>query len=141
MKSLSLTREQMNARKLRFYHTRYKPKRQVYDQRPEVQERHRKNKRRLYHENPRYRATQKAYRRRPENIARRLGCEVPTRRRPKRCELCRRVPAKGTLRLDHAHESGKFRGWICGSCNLVLGGVKDSPALLRKMADYLERTK
>jgi Recombination endonuclease VII len=42
--------------------------------------------------------------------------------------------------LDHSHETGKIRGLLCGSCNHVIGKVKDSPARLRSIADYLEQT-
>lgn len=30
--------------------------------------------------------------------------------------------------------------WLCDRCNTTLGQVEDKPDLLRKMADYLERT-
>lgn len=41
--------------------------------------------------------------------------------------------------VDHCHTSGKLRGILCSTCNLTLGNVKDSPRLLRRMADYLEK--
>jgi hypothetical protein len=41
--------------------------------------------------------------------------------------------------LDHDHISGNFRGWICTQCNTALGFCKDNPAILRWLADYLER--
>lgn len=43
------------------------------------------------------------------------------------------------LAIDHSHSSGKLRGFLCQSCNQGLGMAGDDPALLRKMADYLER--
>lgn len=57
------------------------------------------------------------------------------RPRSETCEICYRVT---NTDFDHAHETGLFRGWICRSCNLALGMVKDDAALLRRMADYLD---
>lgn len=44
------------------------------------------------------------------------------------------------IAFDHCHTHGHFRGWLCDRCNTTLGAVQDKPDLLRKMADYLERT-
>lgn len=41
--------------------------------------------------------------------------------------------------VDHCHISKKVRGLLCSDCNLVAGKVKDSPARLRSIADYLEQ--
>ena len=43
------------------------------------------------------------------------------------------------LAVDHDHKAGKIRGLLCQSCNTSLGKMKDSPYLLRKAADYLEK--
>lgn len=58
------------------------------------------------------------------------------------CELCGKTEDELTDRLhaDHNHDSGKFRGWLCESCNIGLGRLQDNnPALLRAAADYVER--
>jgi len=61
------------------------------------------------------------------------------RKRPKRCEVCKKVPLGDTfLHFDHCHKNRHFRGWLCASCNIALGYAKDSSALLRKLADYLD---
>lgn len=64
-----------------------------------------------------------------------------------RCRLC---PKQGTLRglgsgakievlvIDHCHETGKFRGLLCHSCNLALGHFKDDVAVLEKAIAYLK---
>lgn len=65
------------------------------------------------------------------------GLPTPTRPEPKICELCEKQSLK-RLHLDHDHSSGKFRGWLCDTCNRGLGYFKDSPQLLRKAAIYLE---
>ena len=40
--------------------------------------------------------------------------------------------------LDHNHETGEFRGWICNYCNMMLSRADDNPKVLRRGADYLE---
>lgn len=42
---------------------------------------------------------------------------------------------------DHDHKTGKFRGVLCQRCNHVLGRVKDSTVLLKKMISYLEKSR
>lgn len=57
-----------------------------------------------------------------------------------KCAICERPP-RGPRRLhvDHCHRTGVIRGLLCASCNPALGIMKDSPELLRKAAEYLER--
>ena len=43
--------------------------------------------------------------------------------------------------LDHDHETGKFRGWLCTSCNLGLGKLGDSISSVKKALKYLEKAK
>lgn len=58
----------------------------------------------------------------------------PTRMRPEFCEAkCGRV-AKA---LDHNHETGAFRGWLCTRCNAGIGLLGDTIKDLRRMALYL----
>ena len=56
------------------------------------------------------------------------------RKRPKQCEIC---GAFGRICFDHNHETGKFRGWICHRCNVVLGFVKDNAELLKYLSNYI----
>ncbi len=57
------------------------------------------------------------------------------------CEICgRQGHTKRSLVVDHCHKTGKVRGLICTLCNVILGQSGESPELLRKLADFLERT-
>ena len=57
------------------------------------------------------------------------------------CAICHAVPKRlASMHLDHDHEAGHLRGLLCLSCNQGIGKFRDSPALLRAAADYLERT-
>ena len=40
--------------------------------------------------------------------------------------------------MDHDHESGDFRGWLCTSCNTGLGKLGDSIAGLESALAYLK---
>jgi len=63
------------------------------------------------------------------------------------CEICEegektadwRSGKTKALAIDHCHETDKIRGLLCSSCNRALGLFQDSPELLRKAADYLDR--
>jgi Recombination endonuclease VII len=61
----------------------------------------------------------------------------PTRPCPQVCELCGRPPKTRALALDHDHETGEFRGWLCGVCNMALGKLGDSKESLSKALSYL----
>jgi hypothetical protein len=45
----------------------------------------------------------------------------------------------GKLHIDHDHETGKFRGWLCTNCNCALGLMKDSIEKLLGLSIYLEK--
>lgn len=67
-----------------------------------------------------------------------MGLPEPTRPDPKLCECCGRKP-KRALHLDHDHETGKFRGWLCNTCNTGIGGLGDTIAGLLRAMRYLRR--
>lgn len=46
---------------------------------------------------------------------------------------------KSSWVLDHDHVSGKFRGYICHSCNRGLGLFSDSVDILSKAINYLRQ--
>lgn len=62
-----------------------------------------------------------------------------------RCEVCGREERTRSLNghsfdlaIDHDHVTLVVRGMLCRQCNTALGCAQDDPALLRKLADYLE---
>lgn len=55
------------------------------------------------------------------------------------CDVCG-TPEKELsqgLCIDHCHETGDFRGFLCNKCNSALGMVHDDPDLLQKLMEYL----
>jgi Recombination endonuclease VII len=67
------------------------------------------------------------------------GLPNPTRPCPPTCEKCGRPPGRKKLALDHCHETGAFRGWLCHLCNLGIGLLGDSVAGLQEAIRYLQR--
>jgi hypothetical protein len=55
-----------------------------------------------------------------------------------RCVICQEVKQ---LHVDHCHDTGKVRGLICHSCNVMLGVANDNPSILRAGIEYLERSR
>jgi hypothetical protein len=41
--------------------------------------------------------------------------------------------------LDHDHETGKIRDFLCRLCNVGLGAFKDNPELMDKAAAYVRK--
>lgn len=41
--------------------------------------------------------------------------------------------------IDHCHRSGRVRALLCNRCNTVLGLANEDPAILRMLADFIER--
>ena len=65
-----------------------------------------------------------------------------------RCRICNgnenevtgRRKNQGLWTADHCHKTDKFRGWLCHSCNIGLGMLKDSTDNLKRAITYLEKT-
>lgn len=57
------------------------------------------------------------------------------------CDICgvHESTQHTKLHLDHCHETGVFRGFICSNCNGGLGFFRDSPKALRRAANYLRK--
>ena len=54
------------------------------------------------------------------------------------CECCGK-PVYRNWQLDHCHDTGDFRGWLCKQCNTGLGNLGDTLQSLKLAVEYLER--
>lgn len=52
------------------------------------------------------------------------------------CQIC---GSADKLCWDHDHNTGEFRGTLCGTCNTGIGMFKDDPELLKNAIAYLMR--
>ena len=43
--------------------------------------------------------------------------------------------------LDHDHDTGKFRGWPCQYCNIMIGNANEDTRVLERAIDYLNNSK
>jgi len=59
------------------------------------------------------------------------------------CHACGvpEIECSKKLAMDHCHETGRFRGWLCNSCNSALGQLKDSSEIITALLLYNERSK
>lgn len=56
-----------------------------------------------------------------------------------RCFICGvpEIECSKKLAMDHDHETGEFRGWLCKKCNTALGLFGDNEELLIDAVHYL----
>lgn len=57
------------------------------------------------------------------------------------CPICHKItipPITSKVVLDHDHNDGHIRDWICDSCNTGLGRFKDDIALLENAIKFLK---
>lgn len=55
------------------------------------------------------------------------------------CFICKAKPKHGQkLHIDHCHQTGRLRKFLCLTCNAGIGQMNDDPILLRKAAAYIE---
>lgn len=55
--------------------------------------------------------------------------------KPERCQCCHEKT--DYFVLDHDHQTGKFRGWLCRNCNQGIGKLGDNIKGLQKAMKYL----
>jgi hypothetical protein len=68
----------------------------------------------------------------------------PIDRSVHKCEICNTTLKdidRGPKRfvLDHCHDTGKFRGWLCQSCNTGIGALGDDHKIVEKALEYLKK--
>lgn len=75
-------------------------------------------------------------------LRRGAGLPEPTRAAPERCECCGGLPngKNHSLHLDHCHETGRFRGWLCFRCNSAIGKLGDTIDGVLRAASYLAKS-
>lgn len=66
------------------------------------------------------------------------GVPEPTRPCPPACELCAKLFTR-TAHVDHDHDTGAFRGWLCSNCNTGLGMFRDDATLMRAAARWVQQ--
>lgn len=97
-----------------------------------------------------YRAKRSAQRKRryaaePELRARirqlgrkRRGLPDPIRAEPAVCDCCKRPQEKRAMAIDHDHDTGAFRGWLCFECNIGIGKLGDNLVGVMRAVRYLQ---
>jgi hypothetical protein len=53
------------------------------------------------------------------------------------CAICRKVPTRKRLCVDHDHETGQVRGLLCDNCNTGIAMLKESEEILHSAIAYL----
>jgi hypothetical protein len=53
------------------------------------------------------------------------------------CAICGAPFSVTTPHIDHCHESGRIRGFLCSACNFGLGHFNDDPIRLVSAVRYL----
>jgi hypothetical protein len=56
-----------------------------------------------------------------------------------KCKICKQPPSgiKEVLCVDHCHATGKIRGLLCGTCNMLIGSAKEDKSILANAINYL----
>jgi hypothetical protein len=57
--------------------------------------------------------------------------------KPDKCDCCHTIT--DALVVDHDHISGKFRGWLCRSCNIGIGKLGDNIEGVQNAINYLKK--
>jgi Recombination endonuclease VII len=69
------------------------------------------------------------------------GLPTPTRPEPTTCECCGGPPLKYSLHIDHDHDTGAFRGWLCFNCNVSIAKLGDNIEGIVRALTYLQKAR
>ena len=65
----------------------------------------------------------------------------PSINEPYLCDCCgKAILTTKTIQLDHCHENGMFRGWLCKECNISMGNLGDNIEGILRVIKYLNKT-
>ncbi|MYC74971.1 hypothetical protein F4X10_04255 [Candidatus Poribacteria bacterium] len=56
------------------------------------------------------------------------------------CDSTIIVEKNRDVNLDHNHETGEIRGWICNRCNTGIGNLRENPSILERAIRWLKGT-
>lgn len=59
------------------------------------------------------------------------------------CPVCDRttiVQQNRDVNLDHSHETGEIRGWVCNRCNTGIGNLRESVPILKRAIKWIKGT-
>lgn len=66
---------------------------------------------------------------------------TPSVDKPYRCDCCdKNIFTTKTIQLDHCHETGLFRGWLCKECNISMGNLGDNILGIMRVVRYMNKT-
>jgi hypothetical protein len=66
---------------------------------------------------------------------------VPSLQNPYKCDCCKKdIITTRTVQLDHCHETGLFRGWLCKECNISMGNLGDNISGMMRVIKYMNKT-
>ena len=57
------------------------------------------------------------------------------------CPVCEKTTIrqfKNDVTLDHSHENGKIRGWICRQCNSSIGMMDEDISILKRAIKWIQ---
>lgn len=72
-------------------------------------------------------------------VASKFGVEYPTWWL---CDICN-MPislCRSEIKLDHDHKTNKFRGWLCHSCNIMIGYIEKFEQMEKTVRTYLAKS-